>query len=378
MQAKEEKTYLVVNLILLFVIIVILAIMYYLIMGNKNQIAQTYDENINVIQSTLQVEKINVERENTIQNVDEAIIPRIDETLSNTGKTLTNAKNNRYYYNQLESTAKEIYNAIESNLDNMKSGNYTIQLPDSVANILKESNGQDVLNRSFQSAWDALSLDRVDTFFIDVSKVNLMIERTTYASRTSYKLEIRPGDNSLYLYNGLNNKEMVDNLIAQVDSVKNNIIKGVSGDTYNKILQVHDWIIDSLEYNTNATDENSFNIYGALVERTAVCEGYAEAFKYILDELGIPCIIVSGVATNTDGVTENHAWNYVQLNGKWYAIDCTWDDPIVRGGGYLSKAEKHKYFLKGSNTMNKNHKLSGKVTKVGQEFAYPMLEANDY
>ena len=121
MQAKEEKTYLVVNLILLFVIIVILAIMYYLIMGNKNQIAQTYDENINVIQSTLQVEKINVERENTIQNVDEAIIPRIDETLSNTGKTLTNAKNNRYYYNQLESTAKEIYNAIESNLDNMKS-----------------------------------------------------------------------------------------------------------------------------------------------------------------------------------------------------------------------------------------------------------------
>ena len=141
MQAKEEKTYLVVNLILLFVIIVILAIMYYLIMGNKNQIAQTYDENINVIQSTLQVEKINVERENTIQNVDEAIIPRIDETLSNTGETLTNAKNNRYYYNQLESTAKEIYNAIESNLDNMKSGNYTIQLPDSVANILKESNG---------------------------------------------------------------------------------------------------------------------------------------------------------------------------------------------------------------------------------------------
>ena len=107
----------------------------------------------------------------------------------------------------------------------MKSGNYTIQLPDSVANILKESNGQDILNRSFQSAWDALSLDRVDTFFIDVSKVNLMIERTTYASRTSYKLEIRPGDNSLYLYNGLNNKEMVNNLIAQVDSVKNNIIK---------------------------------------------------------------------------------------------------------------------------------------------------------
>lgn len=49
--------------------------------------------------------------------------------------------------------------------------------------------------------------------------------------------------------------------------------------------------------------------------------------------MNIPCIIVIGKATNTKGQTENHAWNYVQINEKWYAVDCTWDDPVIVGNG---------------------------------------------
>lgn len=61
---------------------------------------------------------------------------------------------------------------------------------------------------------------------------------------------------------------------------------------------------------------------------------------------------MSGTATNSQGETENHAWNYVQLNGIWYAVDCTWDDPIIIGNGKINESIKYQYFLKGSKEFN--------------------------
>jgi transglutaminase/protease-like cytokinesis protein 3 len=97
-----------------------------------------------------------------------------------------------------------------------------------------------------------------------------------------------------------------------------------------------------------------------------------------MDAESIPCVLISGTAQNSEGTTENHEWNYVQLDGKWYAIDVTWDDPIIQGGGYLTNSLKYKYFLKGLNTINKNHFLNGKVSVNGITFTYPNLEKNDY
>ena len=53
----------------------------------------------------------------------------------------------------------------------------------------------------------------------------------------------------------------------------------------------------------------------------------------------IPCRVISGTATNSIGSTGLHAWNQVQLDGRWYYIDCTWDDPT--GGGH----ERTTYYL---------------------------------
>ena len=141
---------------------------------------------------------------------------------------------------------------------------------------------------------------------------------------------------------------------------------------------MHDWIIENLEYSLDIQNENVYNLYGALIDRVAVCEGYAEALKYALDALEIPCILVSGTATNSNGTTESHAWNYVQIEGRWYAVDTTWDDPVVKGYGYISNSTKHKYFLQGAKTMNENHTTKGKFTETGQEFTYPELEKNAY
>ncbi|MDO4975117.1 MAG: transglutaminase domain-containing protein, partial [Alphaproteobacteria bacterium] len=97
--------------------------------------------------------------------------------------------------------------------------------------------------------------------------------------------------------------------------------------------------------------------------KNVVCEGYARTFKYLMDELEIPCVLVSGIAVDEDGKSERHAWNYVYLKNDWYAIDVTWDDPIIIGNGRVDSNIKYKYFLKGSNTMNKDHTSSGQITK---------------
>jgi transglutaminase/protease-like cytokinesis protein 3 len=119
-------------------------------------------------------------------------------------------------------------------------------------------------------------------------------------------------------------------------------------------------------------------MYGALINKSCVCEGYSESFKFLMDALDIPSTIVIGKATNSEGKTESHSWNYVQINDIWYAIDCTWDDPILVGGGILTNSFKYRYFLKGSNEFNETHLPEGQFTENGKVFTYPNLNNENY
>ena len=87
---------------------------------------------------------------------------------------------------------------------------------------------------------------------------------------------------------------------------------------YEKIIYIHDWLVLHSQYDT--TYERS-TAYELLTEGTAVCQGYADAFKLYMSMLDIPCAVIS-----SDDM--NHAWNFVKLGGAWYHVDVTWDDPI--------------------------------------------------
>lgn len=372
-KTKEEKMYIVINAILLLISLTLITYIYLLIKDNKKPIITEYSSN--AIESTLEIKKNNIETINSTGTT----IPTIKADIQNNEEyNFEEVINNKYYYNQLNDNAKLIYASIENNLNNMKTGTYKIRLANEVANVLKYDNGEEMLNKDFQSAWDALSLDRMDIFFIDVSKISLNIKKTTHLNNVTYSLAIVSEDETGYLKDGLTSKIDVNSILNQIKDNRDSIIRNVTGDKYSKVLQVHDWIIENLEYSLDIQNANTYNLYGALINKSAVCEGYAEAFKYILDELGIPCILVSGTATNSEGITENHAWNYVQIDEKWYAVDTTWDDPIVKGFGYVTNSVKHKYFLQGSKKMNENHTTRGNITETGQEFEYPELEKNEY
>ncbi len=149
---------------------------------------------------------------------------------------------------------------------------------------------------------------------------------------------------------------------------------------YDKVLYVHDYIVDHTSYDHEAAESDSDKddiyfdsrtAYGCLVNQKAVCSGYAYAFQYIMQRLGIPCGYVTGTDTQKG---ESHAWNYLTLGDYNYQIDVTWDD-----SGYLSedgeKTERksYDYFLVTTEEMELTHIIDSecKVPEcTGLEYNY--------
>ena len=101
---------------------------------------------------------------------------------------------------------------------------------------------------------------------------------------------------------------------------------------YEKELAIHDYIVNNCIYSkSDKGDDTEYMAYGVLINKKAVCSGYAAAMNLLLKCSGVECQIVSGKAYavgHSNGEMENHAWNQVKLNGEWYNVDATWDDPV--------------------------------------------------
>lgn len=112
---------------------------------------------------------------------------------------------------------------------------------------------------------------------------------------------------------------------------------------FEKELAIHDWIVYNCTYDNRALGilsepgENSDNPYGALCNGQAICTGYTLSFQMFMDMLEIPCLTV--YASDNEG--EEHAWNMVEIEGDWYYVDVTWDDPVPDSDGRLVS---HQYF----------------------------------
>ncbi|OQA65700.1 MAG: Exoglucanase B precursor [Firmicutes bacterium ADurb.Bin262] len=93
-----------------------------------------------------------------------------------------------------------------------------------------------------------------------------------------------------------------------------------------KVMAVHDYIIlntkyDYCNYLQGTVPHVSYTAYGVLVNGAGICNAYSLAFSAIMQRLGIETITVYGKSIG-------HSWNMVKLDGKWYHVDLTWDDPV--------------------------------------------------
>ena len=302
------------------------------------------------------------------------------ETISPSDEKIdySNSSTNKYFFNQLDNYSKIIYNALEQNKENMKTGTYEINLGTEFSDILLNDNGQEVLGNYYQSVIEAYVYDNPDVFYIDVSKLYLNIETTTRGIKKSYRVLLNSGNKTSYLTDEFPTVERINSALSEVEQVKSYIMQNKKDNDFQNVKLVHDYLVETVEYEQTISKPNIYNLYGSLVNKECVCEGYAKAFKYLMDSLNIPCVVVAGKATNSEGKTENHAWNYVQLNGNWYAVDTTWDDPILIDGGILTNSSKYRYFLKGEDEFNTSHIPNGQFTEGGKVFTYPQLSNQNY
>lgn len=123
-----------------------------------------------------------------------------------------------------------------------------------------------------------------------------------------------------------------------------------------KVKAIHDYIVLNCAYDYDNLLRGkipavSYTAEGVLLKKTAVCQGYAEAFKLFMDMIGIPCKMVTGSANNGSGYV-GHAWNIVKVSGKWYHIDVTWDDPAPDMKDHVDYA----YFLIPDKKIDDDHK----------------------
>lgn len=116
---------------------------------------------------------------------------------------------------------------------------------------------------------------------------------------------------------------------------------------FDRELMVHDYLIENVQYDPNIDTINldnnnpdSYTAYGALVNHTAVCEGYTRAFQMLMNGLGVDCVDVIGVSHD-----QMHIWNAVKLDGDWYYVDSTWDDREEPYARYIYYNINEEYLL---------------------------------
>ena len=374
MRSSSEKKLIILIIIVILVVLAMAGFILYAFFGNGNDSSQN---DVNFMMYNDESSRTPIVTGNNITQNTVVAVENIENNQSQTPVSTT-TDTSKYYYNQLSDTAKKIYDQLKDHKEDMKTGTYEIDFGTEFNDILTTQDGEETLNEEYQSAWNAFSYDNVDLFYLDISKISMTIEARTDGGTTTYYVRIGPGDYNSYLSSTFANTQEIEDAEAYIEDIRNQVMAILGPyDNAMKIKVVNEWMIDNLSYEDREGNNNKYNLYGAIVETKVVCEGYARMFKYIMDGLDIPCILVSGTATNSEGTTELHAWNYVELNSQWYAIDVTWNDPVVIGGGELTDSQKSKYLLKGKRFLE-DHEEDGMISENSMEFTFPKLNSADY
>ena len=140
-------------------------------------------------------------------------------------------------------------------------------------------------------------------------------------------------------------------LQEQINEATGQILLGIDSEAsdYEKAKYVFDYLASEVEYKTDAPDNQ--NIISVFLNHETVCQGYASAMQYLLNQLKIQSAVVTGTANG-----QSHAWNLVKLDGAYYYMDVTWGNSSYTGeDGTFGKFINYNYFAVTSADMAKTH-----------------------
>lgn len=155
-----------------------------------------------------------------------------------------------------------------------------------------------------------------------------------------------------------------ENAQAQVDQKAAEMLGGISNadSDYAKAKYVYETLARGVEYDSEA--ENNQNILSVFLGGRTVCQGYACATQYLLNQLGVSCVVVTG---STDGTP--HAWNMAVLDGEPYYLDTTWGNArYLNGNDELAGIVNYDYLNVTTAEITKTHRI---------ETDFPLPECQD-
>jgi len=280
------------------------------------------------------------------------------------------------YYDQLDRNQKALYNKIEAVADSTAGERVTLSLPDPITYTADASGESRKADRKFsrigQGALDALLYDHPEIIRVEKGGCTTQAEVKGYTDGSDeYEWTI----STLVM-----DISAIPGSAARETALRKAVFAPEGTTRYEQVKSLHDRLCGMVTYGESAQARSP---YGALVEGTAVCEGYAKAFKMLCDAADIPCVIVTGtgITSKTAAGGENHMWNYVQMeDGKWYAVDVTWDDQPdgIRRDFFLVGRVTLSHEDFGGLTFEQSHLADGDFSKSGMEFEFPELNAKKY
>ena len=137
---------------------------------------------------------------------------------------------------------------------------------------------------------------------------------------------------------------IVQNAVARCNSETN-------GSDYSKALWLHDWLLEQLDYDNSLKWSSAES---ALTRSSGTCQAYERAYAKLLSAAGIE-------NAETRDTYDGHTWNAMKLDGKWYQVDCTWDDSSEN---YYNFNRTHLYFALSDDLMAIAHQGHNKIYTV--------------
>ena len=241
-----------------------------------------------------------------------------------------------YSYSFLSESQRSAYDLILNAIEKHKS---SIDFPKSMK----------ITSDDYCAVYQAIYNDENEIYYLDTQMQYVTNVRTDCVTQADL----------LYTYT----EDEIDAMDSMIDLNAANIIAKIKSymSDYDIVKLFYDELVKSCVYDETAY--NSRDIYGCLVQKKAVCGGYAKAFSYLCNKVGIENLTITGDADSIP-----HMWNMVKLGGQWYHIDVT--------AGYVQNAVvpyvRYDYFCVDDSVINKNR------TIYKQDYTYPKASAQNY
>lgn len=183
-----------------------------------------------------------------------------------------------------------------------------------------------------------VSTDLYESIFADDNKISL--KAGDYLAFSYDQIEYRgeileSGNNYNYIftisatyYDNYNQEQYIDSKAEEIINSLN--LNNLS--EYEKAAKINEWIYNNVKYDYNVVDYLPFTPYNALVSGKAVCQGFSTLTYLLATKAGLNTHIIR---------SDNHSWNVVEIDGKWYYWDTTLNHSANNPNKYFLVCSKH-------------------------------------